>query len=317
MDEAKKLFDSVYTGLQIEEAIAAGLELRNDPQLALVNLGGRPNKNWMPNAYLMGGGIPEKLPINQAGSLSGNTDWEYMFDCWKQFGGNWALTENGLSVSIRDGQLYWSVLNYSYVDVNQLIGKKFTLSFYVDGDIYSDTQVLSAGATGFNGFPGSDRCEVNIDQSQNILLVQYYGSPTGRVIHAAKLEEGNHQTLGWKDDAGTVHLFEVPPYLSTLLECQRYFLPVVGTDVNIPGVTNFTGGTHTIITPVPMAKIPVIQLVQDKKGVIYGPAGAVAVTNVSVYRANGNFVDILLKNEAGGAFCCVWREAEFYLVARP
>lgn len=42
MDEAQKLFDSVYTGLEIEKAIAAGLELREDPEQALKNLGAEP-----------------------------------------------------------------------------------------------------------------------------------------------------------------------------------------------------------------------------------------------------------------------------------
>jgi len=50
MDEAQKLFDSKYTGLQIEEAIAAGLELRSNPQLALANLGGRPSRNFADNS---------------------------------------------------------------------------------------------------------------------------------------------------------------------------------------------------------------------------------------------------------------------------
>lgn len=328
----QQAIQSDYTAQQIDDAVAAvqtilpsgpGLPVNqggtgaNTPQLALANLGARPNRNWMPNAYLMGGGTPGKLPINQAGLLSGNTDWEYMFDCWKQFGGNWSLTEDGLSMSLKDEQAYWSALNCSYVDVNQLIGKQFTLSFYVDNDIYSDTQTLAAGTIGFNGFPGSDRCEVTIDQGQNSLVVQYYGSPTSRVIHAAKLEEGDHQTLGWKDNAGTVHLFEVPPYLSTLLECQQYFFPLRGGIANISGVTNFGSGENTVTTPVPMAKTPVLQFYNNQKGVVYGPSGAFSVTDASVVRSDGNAVDVAVKSESNDAFNCVWREMAFDLVARP
>lgn len=42
MDEAQKPFDSVYTGLQIEKAIAAGLELLENPEQVLKNLGAEP-----------------------------------------------------------------------------------------------------------------------------------------------------------------------------------------------------------------------------------------------------------------------------------
>ena len=50
MDE----YQSKYTGLQIEEAIGAGLELRENPQLALAKLGGRPTRNLFDNAFFAG-----------------------------------------------------------------------------------------------------------------------------------------------------------------------------------------------------------------------------------------------------------------------
>ena len=44
------------------------------------------------------------------------------------------------------------------------------------------------------------------------------------VFKAAKLEEGPVQTLGWKDSAGAVHLFETPDYAQELARCQRRLL---------------------------------------------------------------------------------------------
>lgn len=217
MDEAQKLFDSVYTGLQIEEAIAAGLELRDDPQLALANLGGRPNRDLFDNAFFAGL-TSGKFPVRQ----KGNT-----MDRW----GNVSVTLDFLT----DGVKVTSAGSDSYIvqkleNPSDFAGKTLTISAFIkDISVGAYIQLYAFNGSQYTVKPSEiltsdDICSATmvIPADTTLLFARLYTKPGGYATYvAAKCEEGDKQTLGWKDDAG-IHLFETPDYGDTLVRCKRH-----------------------------------------------------------------------------------------------
>ena len=54
------------------------------------------------------------------------------------------------------------------------------------------------------------------------MYVQFGANGAGTCkAKACKLEEGEIQTLGWKDSSGSVHLFETSNYGAELAQCQE------------------------------------------------------------------------------------------------
>lgn len=246
MYEEKKLFDSVYTGLQIEEAIGAGLELRENPQLALAKLGGRPNRNLFDNAFFAGLSSGQ-FPVRQKGDT---------MDRW----GNVSVTLDFLT----DGVKVTSAGLDSYVEQKienpaDFAGKTLTISAWVkDISVGAYIQIYAFNGSEFtvavsDELTTEDICfatiEIPLDTTN--LFVRLYVKQSGSATYvAAKCEEGDKQTLGWKDDTG-IHLFETPNYGDTLAKCQRYALfgPIYGSPL-IPGYC-------LIQTPVTMRATPV------------------------------------------------------------
>lgn len=231
MDEAQKLFDSKYTGLQIEEAIAAGLELQSDPQLALVNLGARPNRNLFINAIAIGGGGPGAFPVNQRGKTS--------YPAGTAIDG-WKITGNGGQKADlqADGILLTSTAQYGAywiqtVDPNEvpsLIGKTLTCSCYMGKNSgYRPAASIYRNGEYWKFFEPKQNdiasLSFEVPEGTTSLFFQIGADGAGTtVFKAAKLEEGPVQTLGWKDSAGAVHLFETPDYAQELARCQRRLL---------------------------------------------------------------------------------------------
>lgn len=231
MDEAQKLFDSKYTGLQIEEAIAAGLELRDNPQLALANLGARPSRNLFINAIAIGSGGPGAVPVNQRGKTS-YTDGTAI-DGWKITG------NGGQKADLQaDGILLTSTAQYGAywiqtVDPNEvpsLIGKTLTCSCYMgENSGYRPAASIYRNGEYWKFFEPKQNdiasLSFEVPEGTTSLFFQIGADGAGTtVFKAAKLEEGPVQTLGWKDSAGAVHLFETPDYAQELARCQRRLL---------------------------------------------------------------------------------------------
>ena len=94
-------------------------------------------------------------------------------------------------------------------------------------------------------------------------------SLSGKTLNVAamKIELGNKQTLGYKDDSGNWKLFETPDYGEELAKCQRYGLfSGEGMLESVP----MTVGYAMMPTPVMLRAKPVI------------------VGNVVVYDINNN-----------------------------
>lgn len=229
MDEAKKLFDSKYTGLQIEEAIAAGLELQSDPQLALFNLGARPNRNLLDNWYFVGGGGPGQFPINQRGQTHYDVTGGSTID-------RWALTGTGGSMDVQDdgvlltspGQ-YATYFTYKIPSeiVSNLAGKQICLSALWGDDtgyggnlnIYFDdkwSNYVDITANDLNSRV------LTVPDGVKSIYVNFGANGAGTCkIKAAKLELGSHQTLAHQEGGKWV-LNEIPNYAEQLARCQRY-----------------------------------------------------------------------------------------------
>ena len=308
---------SAQMGVELEGK-KSDVDLSNlpSPQMALVNLGAGVRPNLLDNPYFAGGGTGYGFfPVNQKGAASGNTDWLVMFDRWVQFGGQWSLTADGLSISTKPESLYWSFLQRSILDVSQLIGKTATVSVLMSDRLVSATSTLTEGMAIFPMLNG-ERIEVGCLSAEHTLSFQYYGADIPRTIRAVKLELGENQTLAMQDNSGTwVMLPQYDmDYGAQLLKCQKYSLVCDQPDTRYPGAINFSNGTVSVATPVQMAKLPVFTLREGVGyGVIYGPSGAIQVHSAAVSALGNNHVLLSITAETAGAFNCVYGECSFSL----
>lgn len=265
MDEAQKLFDSKYTGLQIEEAIAAGLELQSDPQLALVNLGARPNRNLFINAIAIGGGGPGAFPVNQRGKTS--------YPAGTAIDG-WKITGNGGQKADlqADGILLTSTAQYGAYwiqtidpdEIPGLIGKTLTCSCYVgENGGYNPVAVMYRNGEYWQWFLAVENniasLTFKVPEGTTSLFFQIGADGAGTtVFKAAKLEEGPVQTLGYKDVDGNVHLLDTTGYGAELARCQRYLIIETAENEKPGTVYSSTSGVFTISTAVQMRTTPVL-----------------------------------------------------------
>ena len=73
-------------------------------------------------------------------------------------------------------------------------------------------------------------------------------------LYAMKFEEGDVQTLAWKDDKEQWHLFEIPDYVTEFTKCQRYLsdiTPKVIFNASYIAVCTESGRLYTTI-PLPV-----------------------------------------------------------------
>lgn len=248
MDEAQKLFDSVYTGLQIEEAVAAGLELRESPQLALANLGGRPNRNLA---------INPNFRINQRNFSSDNWTNGYGPDGWLSIGSGHLEYSGGAVKTINQYLL-------QYYEPGEIDAGIYTVSAFCTDNIWSTLgfweggEIAVSSANFENGF-ASVTLEIPdsiVDNTKKGFL--YISCPSNGSISHIKVEKSPIQTAAYKTDSGNWKLFESVEYGKELARCQRYGIPVSG---GIYVGNNY--GDRAIIfipTPVTLRAKPVIQV---------------------------------------------------------
>ena len=227
MDEAQKLFDSKYTGLQIEEAITAGLELRNDPQLALANLGGRPNRNLADNCYFAGGGSQKGygvFPINQRGKTSYFELQQTMFDRWWHTNdpGTFELTDEGLKITAEAGtnacmaQFFDVIVSEdTEVTLSALYRGQIILDYY--GYTHTPSPVVNDG-WGMHAYTYTIPAGTNLADKIYCPTVKAVAGTTAYIL-AVKFENGDKQTIAYKDSNGIWRLFERQDYQKTLIKC--------------------------------------------------------------------------------------------------
>ena len=215
----------------------ANKELSNlsNYQKALKNIGGRPNRNLLDNAYFIGGGSQQgngRFPINQGGKTT-YTNSVQAINRWTLLGNNVA------SITLHpDGVYQEKISSDGYSGFQQAIllgdleGKALTLSALVDGELCTVT--LNAGWTFVDDgtalavvyFQNASMSLVG-DSSDRLIFRFYYGgsvapADTGMTIQAAKLELGSTQTLAYQDESGVWKLFETPDFATEYIRSVSY-----------------------------------------------------------------------------------------------
>lgn len=271
-----------YSGEEIDNGVQGGLLLGipSSKQQALRNIGGRPNRNLLDNAYFIGGGSQQgngRFPINQRGktTYTGSVD---AIDRWTLIGANVA------SITLHpDGVYQEKISSNGYSGFQQAIllgdleGKALTLSSLVDGELYTVT--LNAGWTFVDDgtalavvyFQNASMSLIG-GSSDRLIFRFYYGgsvapADTGMTIQAAKLELGPVQTLAYQDEDGNWQLFETPDFQEELAKCQRYLMDITPNLVFNPayfGQAGEGGATFLVPTPVTMRIEPSVICNPDK-----------------------------------------------------
>ena len=261
-------------------AISQGGTDANDSQNALYNLGAKPNDNLLDNAYFAGDGTDGSFPISQYGSKISR--W------FIEDGANISFTDKGIKLtsSSQTGilqRLSQKVLQNVNVTLSIFITEiSGTLRLFMINRGYvdiSDTGVYKITYT------GSDLVE-----SDAVYFRIVSGEAT---VLAVKLEYGSRQSLGYKDNQGQWHLFEIPNHEYEFLKCQKYLL---SSSTFVWWGSGVIGNPNNIIqmfvpTPVKMRTIPSI-FGQFKiwDGIeVYAPDNIV-VSNVG---ANGLYLQIM------------------------
>lgn len=203
-------------------------------QTALAALGAGVRPNLLDNAYFVGGGSQQgsgQLPINQKGKTSyADSVYAYTIDRWKASSALSALLDDDyVQISAAGTTGWFEQFNVDLID--KLAGKTVTISALLyDGTLLSasgtlpetepsgNTLVASAFSDGLNG--------IRFYRRPNDLDFQFQVE-TGSQLQpvAAKLEEGEGQTLAYQDSTGAFHLLPQPEsdYATQLLRCQRHY----------------------------------------------------------------------------------------------
>ena len=224
--------DAVNKG-QMDAGLAerADLTLSNlsNRQKALRNIGGRPNQNFLGNAYFKGGGSQQgggQLPINQRRQTNYTTAGNAI-DRWRLTNpnGTFTLTENGCTLAGTSGNIW---IQEYLENPGRFYGKKVTISLLTDEQLIATTgELTTEGVSQNTGFSlgGSNGLSFGFYKTSDGSAFFQIGVSSGNsnALIAAKLELGDHQTLAYQDEEGNWQLFETPDYAEELAKCQRYY----------------------------------------------------------------------------------------------
>lgn len=245
--------------------VAQGGTGATTPQAALANLGGGVRPNLLDNAIFIDGGSQQgggQLPVNQRGQTS-YTAGGYTVD-------RWSLTGSAAKITVQADGIYYEktadATSYSIweqkLPLGELEGKELAVSVLVDDVCYSDT--IAAGWTYSNGVVlkqffinnGSKQMRVSVScDADNILIFRFYyggstaAATTGFLLQAAKLEEGDTQTLAYQDDTGAWQLLPQPEsdYATQLAKC-KYYATMIASENILRAAASYVSGSYIYFT---------------------------------------------------------------------
>ena len=287
----------VYKYVDDAAAGRADLTLSNlsNRQKALRNIGGRPNKNLLGNAYFKGGGSQQgggQFPINQRGK----TSWSQgsAFDRWlisksSSSDAIVTLSEGGVSASAQ----CWF---FERLDGKDLVGKQLTLSALLDSNelIFGTVTFNKQNSVAVNNGEFSLYMENRPNTTFTVFVISWIKG-SGKKVVAAKLELGDQQTLAYQDEDGNWQLFETPDYAEELAKCQRYlFNPLMGglewSQIMYGYAYSDTAISCTLTLPVNMRTLPAIIQSGDFRCV--GAGIVLEATGFNVVDCSGNTIRI-------------------------
>lgn len=205
----------VYTAL----AGKADLTLSNlsNYQKALHNIGGRPNRNLLDNAYFKGGGSQQgggQFPINQRGQTS--YAGGYFIDRWFLNNTNEAtVAANGITIKNTSN----NYVSQQKRETSLPTGQAVTVSA-----LFSDGFLVYASGTVGDTITSSTHSDyyVQLENDGKIFSIVSIVQNASATIAAVKLELGPVQTLAYQDESGAWQLFETPDYGEELDKCLFY-----------------------------------------------------------------------------------------------
>lgn len=286
--------------------IASGGTGADTAQLALANLGGRPNRNLLRNAFFIGGGSQKGngfFPVNQ----KGQSEYAYQskniaIDGWAFWGvpSIMRLTETGLLVGKKpdggNGYVIWE----QTIDENILEGTQLTASALLDNNelitLTLDPGWTYAGDATLKSVSYRNEALWIGTTADNHIAVRFYwggaialGSTS--IYKVAGLEYGDKQTIAYKDANGNWQPTYVPEFGAELARCQRQlYIPATGTASTFySAVVNPTSGDifFPVILPVPMRAAPAITVAQATL-YVGNEQKAVTPSAVTCYGLRGN-----------------------------
>ena len=250
-------YTSRWSGEEIDKGINGALQLggATTTQAALRNIGGRPNRNLLDNAYFKGGGSQQgggQFPINQRGQTSYTTPG-YTIDRWLLSHDTTAVvtvTEEGVALSNSgEGNLFLIQKSERVYDDRS----EYTFSVLTAENMLYSAVLKPRSST----YPASG---LYFSLSADSVTI---GALAGNAwnIKAVKLESGSTQTLAHQDEDGNWVLNEIPDYGEELAKCQRYLVIYTVDGQRFCGVGNLDTASFVqavIWTPVPMRIAPTI-----------------------------------------------------------
>ena len=208
----------------------------------------------------------------------------------------YTIEDGGIRLRCPTGGTMW-IFRYAS-DMSTIAGQQYTASVLVDGNLYSYT---------FTATEDGSRAEFRLDKKTwgqlsaygNTLLGLRVDPGVSSLVVAAKIEQGDMQTLAHQDASGSWVPNERPNYADTLRECLRFlYIQPDGASDFFSGV--LTGSKKTlnvpIMLPAPMRttptllKPPTITNVRTTKGDNVTPT----VTSASPLKISGKDTMVVL-----------------------
>lgn len=262
--------------------IASGGTGADTAQLALANLGGRPNRNIARN--------PD-FKINQRNFSSDNWTSGYGPDGWISTGAG-SLEYSGGPVKTNNQYLH------QYYEPGEIDAGIYTFSAFCTDNVFIELgywggSKVSATSTNFdNGFASItvEITEGMVDAVKKGYL--YVLCKNNGTISRIKLEKSPFQTLAYKDSSGNWHSLDAIDYGEELLRCFRYYYDsgsrTTGANGSIKTPVWDTAATTSsshfsdgVRFPVPMRTAPAISFYsggsRTPNKVAYGSTGADAL----------------------------------------
>ena len=240
--------------------IASGGTGADTAQLALANLGGRPNRNLARN--------PD-FRINQRNFSSDNWTSGYGPDGWVSTGGGHLEYSGGAVKTV-------SQYLHQYYDLGKIDAGIYTISAFCTRNI--------AGYLGFWGGESAKYQSTNYDNgvaSATVEITEDMVNPDKKgylyilcensgTISWVKLEKSPFQTLAYKDSSGNWHPLDAIDYGEELARCQRYLQ--VYNELFVGGTTINYGPGYRLYVPLLIPSMRVKPAVTVTVGSKYGTA---------------------------------------------
>lgn len=190
-----------------------------DDQVGLIEGTWPCNRNLLINWYL-------KDPVDQRGEKTSSASADKMWlDMWHIFRASGELTDSGVAITKGDGQANGGLSQH--VEGTSIFGKEVTLSFLVDGELYSGTGVVPTINDQQLSFPFGNwwtvvQPHMPVSGTPYSYVTLYFKDTNQHIVTGAKLELGSTQTLAHQENGKWV-LNEIPDYETELAKCQRYY----------------------------------------------------------------------------------------------